>query len=121
MSEKLAIDGGPKAVTTELPGWPQFDERAIEAVGEVLRSGKVNYWTGPKGMEFEEKFAAWQGSKYAISVSSGTAALRSTAIIRRVSITAAMSMPIGHRVVQASHDAQSQIARDCRVASSCPS
>ena len=75
MSEKLAIDGGPKAVTNQLPGWPRFDEEAVQAVVEVLRSGKVNYWTGPKGMEFERKFAAWQGSKYAISVSSGTAAL----------------------------------------------
>jgi dTDP-4-amino-4,6-dideoxygalactose transaminase len=75
MSEKLAIEGGPKAVTNTLVSWPQFDERAIQAVEDVLRSGKVNYWTGPKGMEFERKYAAWQGSKYAISVSSGTAAL----------------------------------------------
>ena len=73
--EKLAIDGGPKAVTNKLSGWPQFDEKTIQAVEQVLRSGKVNYWTGPKGMEFERKFAAWQGSKYAISASSGTAAL----------------------------------------------
>lgn len=42
---------------------------------EVLRSGKVNYWTGKKGMEFEEAFAKWQGSKYAVSVATGTAAL----------------------------------------------
>jgi len=75
MSETLAIDGGPKAVTCTLPGWPSFDEKAIGAVEAVLRSGKVNYWTGPKGMEFEEKFAAWQGSRYAVSVSTGTAAL----------------------------------------------
>jgi len=75
MTEKLAIDGGPKAVTNQLVGWPQFDEKAIRAVERVLRSGKVNYWTGPKGMEFEKKYAAWQGSKYGISVSSGTAAL----------------------------------------------
>ncbi|MFH1716977.1 MAG: DegT/DnrJ/EryC1/StrS family aminotransferase [Planctomycetota bacterium] len=71
----LAIDGGPRAVTNKLAGWPQFDEKAIKAVEGVLRSGKVNYWTGPKGMEFERKFAEWQGSKYAISASSGTAAL----------------------------------------------
>ncbi len=75
MPERLAIDGGPKAVTGELPGWPSFDEKAVRAVQEVLRSGKVNYWTGPKGMEFEEKFAAWQASKYAVSVATGTAAL----------------------------------------------
>ena len=75
MSEKLAVHGGPKAVTSQLTGWPKLDEKAIKAVEAVLRSGKVNYWTGPKGMQFEQKFAEWQGSKYAISVSSGTAAL----------------------------------------------
>jgi dTDP-4-amino-4,6-dideoxygalactose transaminase len=75
MAGKLAIDGGPKAVTNKLAGWPCFDEKAISAVQEVLVSGKVNYWTGPKGMEFERKFAEWQGSEYAISASSGTAAL----------------------------------------------
>jgi dTDP-4-amino-4,6-dideoxygalactose transaminase len=73
--QKLAIDGGPKAVTNKLTGWPRFDEKAISAVTEVLRSGKVNYWTGKKGMEFERKYAEWQGSKYAISVATGTAAL----------------------------------------------
>ena len=74
-STKLAVDGGPKTVTNKLVGWPQFDEKAIKSVEDVLRSGKVNYWTGPRGMEFEEKFAAWQGSKYAVSVATGTAAL----------------------------------------------
>jgi len=74
-SQKLAIDGGPKAVTNELIGWPNFDEKAIKAVEAVLRSNKPNYWTGPKGMEFEEAFAKWQGSKFAVSTSSGTAAL----------------------------------------------
>lgn len=73
--QKLAIDGGSKAVPKPLPKWPQFDEQAIRAVEEVLRSGRVNYWTGRKGMAFEEKFAAWQGSKFGISVATGTAAL----------------------------------------------
>ena len=75
MSEALAINGGSKAVTNQMQGWPCLDENSIKAVEEVLRSGKVNYWTGPKGMEFEKKFAEWQGSKFAINVSSGTAAL----------------------------------------------
>ncbi len=73
--ERLAIEGGPRAVTNQLAGWPQFDEKAIQSVVETLRSGQVNYWTGRKGMEFERQFAAWQGSKYAISVANGTAAL----------------------------------------------
>ncbi len=75
MSDKLAIHGGSKTVTSQKIGWPHFDEQSIKAVENVLRSGKVNYWTGPKGMEFEKKFAEWQGSKYAISVATGTAAL----------------------------------------------
>lgn len=75
MSEKLAIHGGPKTVTSNKINWPSFDENTIKTVEHVLRSGKVNYWTGNKGMEFEKKFAGWQGSKYAISVATGTAAL----------------------------------------------
>lgn len=74
-SEKLAIEGGPKAVRNRLVTWPQFDEPAIKAVETVLRSGKVNYWTGRLGMEFERKFAEWQGSRYAVSTTNGTAAL----------------------------------------------
>jgi dTDP-4-amino-4,6-dideoxygalactose transaminase len=75
VTQKLAIDGGPKTVTNKLVGWPKLEEKAIQAVADVLRSGKVNYWTGPRGMEFERQFAQWQGSKYAISVATGTAAL----------------------------------------------
>ncbi|MBN2308214.1 MAG: DegT/DnrJ/EryC1/StrS family aminotransferase [Candidatus Hydrogenedentes bacterium] len=75
MSEELAINGGAKSVEGPLPGWPQFDERTIQAVVEPLKAGKVNYWTGKKGMEFEEKFAKWQGSKFAISTTNGTSAL----------------------------------------------
>jgi len=75
MISQLALHGGSPAVKDKLPHWPSFDERAIQTVVEVLRSGKVNYWTGRKGMEFEKQFAAWQGSRYAVSVATGTAAL----------------------------------------------
>ncbi|HEC42293.1 MAG TPA: DegT/DnrJ/EryC1/StrS family aminotransferase [Bacteroides sp.] len=75
MSEKLAINGGPQAASSKRIGWPNLDENAIKSVEDVLRSGKVNYWTGPKGMEFEKRFAEWQGSKYAVNVATGTAAL----------------------------------------------
>jgi dTDP-4-amino-4,6-dideoxygalactose transaminase len=75
MKEILAINGGPKAVTEPIPGWPAFDSKTIESVVEPLKSGKVNYWTGTRGMEFEEKFAAWNGSRFAISTTNGTSAL----------------------------------------------
>ena len=75
MGNKLAIDGGPKAVTDTLPGWPQFSEEAKKAALETLESGKVNYWTGTRGQEFEEKFAAYNKAAFAISTNSGTSAL----------------------------------------------
>lgn len=74
-SEQLALHGGKKAVDESLPGWPAFDDRTIEAAMEPLRTGKVNYWTGPKGMQFEKRFAEWTGVKYAISTTNGTSAL----------------------------------------------
>jgi len=75
MPQKLALEGGPKAVKNTLAGWPRFDQNAIDKVVGVLKSGKVNYWTGPLGREFEEKYAQWQGSRFAISTATGTAAL----------------------------------------------
>jgi dTDP-4-amino-4,6-dideoxygalactose transaminase len=75
MNDKLAIHGGPKTINEPLPMWPAFDAKTIEAAVEPLKSGKVNYWTGPKGMEFEKKFAEWNGSKFAISTTNGTSAL----------------------------------------------
>jgi len=75
MNSSLALQGGTPAVQDKLPHWPSFDENAIRSVEDVLRSGKVNYWTGRRGMEFEKRFAEWQGSRYAISVATGTAAL----------------------------------------------
>jgi dTDP-4-amino-4,6-dideoxygalactose transaminase len=73
--DQLAIHGGTPAVRDPLPHWPAFDEPTIRGVEAVLRSGKVNYWTGRKGMEFEKRFAQWQGSRFAISTTNGTAAL----------------------------------------------
>lgn len=59
----------------EFPSWPHYDEQQIEAVERVLRSGKVNYWTGEEGRAFESEFAQYCGVKYAVAVSNGTAAL----------------------------------------------
>jgi dTDP-4-amino-4,6-dideoxygalactose transaminase len=41
----------------------------------VLRSGKVNYWTGEEGRQFEAEFADHVGAKYGICVANGTLAL----------------------------------------------
>ena len=41
----------------------------------VLRSNKVNYWTGTECREFEKEFAAWVGTRYAVALANGTLAL----------------------------------------------
>ena len=55
--------------------WPHFEEDEIEAVLAVLRSGKVNYWTGPEGNAFERDFAEVAGCDHAVAVANGTVAL----------------------------------------------
>ena len=55
--------------------WPFFAEDEIEAVVRVLRSGKVNYWSGNEGRDFEKEYAQYTGRKYAIAVANGTVAL----------------------------------------------
>lgn len=72
---KLAIDGGEKVFKEAFPAWPSFEESTIQAVADVLRSGKVNYWTGPVGMQFEKAWAEWLGVRNAVSVANGTCAL----------------------------------------------
>lgn len=58
-----------------MAGWPVFEEDEIAAVGDVLRSGKVNYWTGQECRAFEQAFAAACKSEHAISLANGTLAL----------------------------------------------
>jgi perosamine synthetase len=76
--QALAINGGSPVRATLLPyGRQAIDEADIEAVVDVLRSDWLT--TGPKVGEFEEAFAARIGATYAVSVSSGTAALHAAA------------------------------------------
>jgi dTDP-4-amino-4,6-dideoxygalactose transaminase len=71
----LAINGGKKVWDKGFPMWPQFNKKTDKRVLDILHSGKVNYWTGPVGMQFEKAWAKWLGVKNAVSVSNGTAAL----------------------------------------------
>ncbi len=71
-SESPALSKAPQPSTA---AWPSFDEEMVEAAAEVLRSGKVNYWTGPHGRAFEREFAEACGVRHAVAVSNGTTAL----------------------------------------------
>ena len=57
------------------PPWPCFADDEIEAVERVLRSGKVNQWTGSEVTGFEKEFADYVGVKYAVAVANGSVAL----------------------------------------------
>ena len=75
MAEKEIVMNGAGVEELGFPMWPQFNPDTLEDVLEPIKNGKVNYWTGPKGMEFEEAWAKWIGAKMAISCTNGTAAL----------------------------------------------
>ena len=55
--------------------WPSYTDEEIESVKSVLISNKVNYWTGQECRKFENEFALWSESKYAIALANGTLAL----------------------------------------------
>ena len=76
-ASKLALFGGPQAVKSgnlKLFAWPIITREDEKAVLEVLRRGGMS-GTDVTG-EFEKEYAAWQGVKYALGCSSGTAALQ---------------------------------------------
>jgi dTDP-4-amino-4,6-dideoxygalactose transaminase len=72
---KLAINGGSPVRTAPWPRWPEVDESDVQAVSEVIRSGRWGRLGGTKAAEFEREFARYQGAQYGLTVSSGTAAL----------------------------------------------
>ena len=70
----LALYGGTPVRATPLPyGHQTIDEDDVRAVADALRSDWLT--TGPRVDEFERAFAAAVGTREAVAVSSGTAAL----------------------------------------------
>ena len=55
--------------------WPHFDDGDIAAVADVLRSGRVNRWTGSLNIGFEDKIRQSTNAKYAIALANGSLAL----------------------------------------------
>ena len=73
MSE-LAIFGGPKTRTEPYPAWPVWDERDLQAVMDVVRSGRWGGYPypGPQTAELARKFSELQGGGYAVPMINGT-------------------------------------------------
>ena len=55
--------------------WPYYDREEIAAVTRVLRSGKVNQWTGTEVNAFEKEYANYLGVKYCVALVNGSVAL----------------------------------------------
>jgi dTDP-4-amino-4,6-dideoxygalactose transaminase len=62
------------------PSWPVWDEKDVEAVSNVVRSG--NWWCGAPServgenvWEFQKEFARFQEAKHCIAVANGTVAI----------------------------------------------
>jgi len=76
MSEKLAVNGGPKAVTMdqqEALRWPILTEEDEAAVLEVMRRNETSLSDEP--IKLEEEFRKFLGAEYALAEVNGTAAL----------------------------------------------
>ena len=62
-------------LNTPFEPWPSFSEQEIELASAVLRSNKVNYWTGNEGKTFESEFARWTQVGRGIALANGSLAL----------------------------------------------
>jgi dTDP-4-amino-4,6-dideoxygalactose transaminase len=72
----LAVTGGTPVRTKPFPKWPIFDEREVQALREVVESGR--WWgrtPGSKVEQFEQAFARYQHAKHCIACTNGTTAL----------------------------------------------
>ena len=73
MSE-LAILGGPKTRNEPYPAWPVWDQRDLDAVTEVVKSGRWGGfpYPGPKTAELARRFSELQGGGTAVVMANGT-------------------------------------------------
>ena len=55
--------------------WPFYAEDEIQAVTDVLRSGRVNQWTGGEVFEFQDALARTFGGRHCIALANGSLAL----------------------------------------------
>lgn len=70
----LAILGGEPIRKTPYPQWPVFDERDVEAITQVVRSGRWGGYPypGPQTAELARRFAELQGGGHAVPMINGT-------------------------------------------------
>ena len=60
---------------TALPPWPIFEADELAAVDAVLRSGRVNYWTGDQCKLFERAWSDYHGGMHSLAMANGSLTL----------------------------------------------
>lgn len=84
LAKKLAINGGPKVRTKLFPSYDVIDQKEIEAVTKVLKSGILSrflgvwhpdFFGGPEVQALEKEWAKYFKVKHAVSVNSATSGL----------------------------------------------
>ncbi len=94
MAEKLALYGGPKAVTKDTGDiftWPIITKEHEDAIIKVLRDRSMSGLDITK--QFEAEYCKWEGCKYALGFSSGTAALQTAMYGCKVGVGDEVIMP----------------------------
>lgn len=80
---RLAIHGGTPVREGFLPfGVPEIGDEEIDAVVSTLRSRWLG--TGPRVLEFEERFRAYTGAEHAVALSSCTAGLHLSLLLHGI-------------------------------------
>ncbi len=88
---QLALNGGSPVRTRPFPGWPVWDGQELEAVKDVIESGRWGMAQGDRVAALERRFAEFQQARHGIACTSGTVALK-------VALQAA-GLPAGAEVV----------------------
>ncbi len=73
--DKLALHGGPKAITCPLTGGRKWGYAELREVLDVFESGAYYRYEGSKVEAFEQAFRKAYGARHAVAGTSGTAAI----------------------------------------------
>lgn len=73
--EKLALHGGTPVKTTPFGSGPKHHLKEWQAVRKIFERGSIPMTRGPEVMALRQAFCRLTGLKYAVTASSGTAAL----------------------------------------------
>jgi perosamine synthetase len=74
-SDKLALDGGEKAVPQKMPAAKRWGEPELQRLGEAVKQDSLYYWKNKQTALLTERFQKFYLHKFVQPCSSGSAAL----------------------------------------------